>query len=275
MKSKIYISLIVIGLLISIKGYTQADTIAKFTVAIEDNSMFIEEAYNQEYRVLQHISNLVFLPNLKDNFFYAFTQEWPAFGLKHQLSYSLQYISINAGDFTGLGDILLNYRYQLSYKNSFITSSPRLSIIIPSGNKNKGLGNGSWGLQANLPLSKRWSNHYINHFNIGATYLFKVKENDINFNKPLVSYFAGISSIWLVTERFNLMLECLTNITANPDLNNKVTYTNQTILAPAFRYAIDINKLQIVPGISVPLTFTKNSKMETGAFLYLSFEHEF
>ena len=275
MKIKVYISSFVIGLLISIKCYSQADTIAKFTPAIEDNSMFIEEAYNQEDRVLQHISNLVFLPNLKNNFFYAFTQEWPAFGLKHQLSYTLQYNSFNRGDIVGLGDILINYRYQLSYKENFIACSPRLSFIIPSGNKNKGLGSGSWGLQANLPLSKRWTNHFINHLNIGATYLFKVKEDNINFNKSLVSYFVGISSIWLVTEKFNLMMECLTNFNVNPDLNNKVTYTTQTILAPAIRYAIDIKKLQIVPGISVPLTFTENSKMEVGGFFYLSFEHEF
>lgn len=255
--------------------FSQSVNKEKLTPAIEDNSMFIEEAYNQEDRVLQHISNLVFLPNLKDNFFYAFTQEWPAFGLNHQLSYTLQYNSFNRGNVTGLGDILINYRYQLSYKENFIACSPRLSIIIPSGNKNKGLGSGSWGLQANLPLSKRWTNHFINHFNIGATYLFRVKDDNINFNKSLMSYFAGISSIWLVTEKFNLMLECLTNFNANPDLNNKVTYTTQTILAPAIRYAIDINKLQIVPGISVPLTFAENSKIEVGGFFYLSFEHKF
>lgn len=273
---KIKLFALSITLLLSFSySFSQSVNKEKLTPAIEDNSMFIEEAYNQEDRVLQHISNLVFLPNLKDNFFYAFTQEWPAFGLNHQLSYTLQYNSFNRGNVTGLGDILINYRYQLSYKENFIACSPRLSIIIPSGNKNKGLGSGSWGLQANLPLSKRWTNHFINHFNIGATYLFRVKDDNINFNKSLMSYFAGISSIWLVTEKFNLMLECLTNFNANPDLNNKVTYTTQTILAPAIRYAIDINKLQIVPGISVPLTFAENSKIEVGGFFYLSFEHKF
>jgi hypothetical protein len=256
-------------------SYSQTENKDKFLPAIEDNSMFIEEAYNQEDRVVQHISNLVFLPNMKDNYYYAFTQEWPAFGLKHQLSYTVQYNSYNRGDITGFGDILINYRYQLSYKENFIACSPRLSIIIPSGDKNKGLGSGSWGLQTNLPLSKRWSNHFSNHFNFGVNYLFKVKENDISFNKSLVSYFAGISSIWLISEKFNLMLECLTNFNANPDLKNKVIYTNQTILAPAFRYAINIKKLQIVPGVSLPLTFEKNLKASAGAFFYLSFEHEF
>jgi len=274
---KIEVVPIAIILLIPFTIYSQSETDNKnlFSPAIEDNSMLIEEAYNQEDRVVQHISNFVFLPNLKDNFFYAFTQEWPAFGLKHQLSYTLQYNSFNKGAVNGLGDLLINYRYQLSYKESFVLCSPRLSLIIPTGNKNKGLGFGSWGLQTNLPISKRWTNHFINHINLGTTYLFKVREDVINFNKPLVSYFGGISLIWLVTEKFNLMLECLSYLNANPELNNKVTYSNQTIIAPAFRLAVTINNLQIVPGFSLPITFADNSKTEIGDFLYLSFEHKY
>lgn len=256
-------------------GYSQSRDTVSFSPAIEDNSMFIEEAYNQEDRVVQHISNFVFLPNLQDNFVYAFTQEWPAFGLKHQLSYTFQYNSFNKGADAGIGDLLINYRYQLSYKESFVTCSPRLSVIIPTGNSKKGLGTGSWGLQANLPISKRWTNHFINHFNIGSTYLFRVEEKELNFDKPLLSYFVGLSSIWLVTEKFNLMLEGVENWNANPDLNNKVRYTSQTIIAPGFRFAIDIKDLQIVPGLTVPISFSENSKTEAGAFIYLSFEHPF
>jgi hypothetical protein len=261
--------------LISSQAYSQAEQSEKFIPAIEDNSMFIEEAYNQEARVVQHISNLVFLPNLKDNFYYSFTQEWPVFSIKNQLSYSVLYNSLDKGTSSGLGDMMINYRYQLSYKEDFIACSPRLSIIIPTGNKDKGLGYGSWGLQAGIPFSKRWTNHFISHLNIGSTYLFNVRQEDAHFNNSLVSYSAGISAIWLLTEKLNLMLECLTNFTANPGLNNNVIYTHQTILAPAFRYAIDLKKLQIVPGISVPFTFNKDSKVETGGFFYLSFEHGF
>ena len=275
MRTRSFLSVFATIILFSIKCYSQSKESVSFTPAIEDNSMFIEEAYNQENGVVQHISNFVFIPNLKDNFYYAFTQEWPAFGLKHQLSYTLQYNSNARGDVTGFSDVLINYRYQLSYKDKYIVCAPRFSIIIPTGNQDKGLGNGSWGMQVNLPLSKRWTNHFINHFNIGATYLFKVKDVERDFNKPLVSYFAGISTIWLISEKFNFMVEFITNRTANPGLNNDVTYTNQTILAPGIRYAININKLQILPGLSVPFTFTKNSKTETGVFIYLSFEHEF
>lgn len=266
-----------IFLIINNNNFAQTENKSSFTTAIEDNSMFIEEAYNQENKVVQHISNFVFLPNLKDNFQYAFTQEWPAFGLDHQLSYTFQYISIGneAENINGIGDLLINYRYQLSYKENFIACSPRLSIIIPTGNSDKGLGTGSWGMQVNIPVSKRWTNHFINHFNFGSTVLFNLKKEEINYNKSQISYFAGLSSIWLVTEKFNLMFECISNLVANPDFNNKDCYSNTTILAPAFRYAFNIKKIQIVPGISLPFSITKNSKTEMGGFFYLSLEHAY
>jgi hypothetical protein len=271
-KAQLYILITIITLYVN-SVYAQTSSRPEFSTAIEDNSMFIEEAYNQEDRVVQHISNLVFLPNLEDNYYYTFTQEWPAFGLKHQLSYTLQYNWMDKGSSTGPGDILLNYRYQLWYKQDVVACSPRLSLIIPSGDKNKGMGGGSWGLQANLPVSKRWTNHFINHFNAGATYLFKVEQDEIHYKKSLVSYFAGFSSIWLLTEKFNLMLEYLANFNASPGNGNKAVYTSQSVIAPAIRYAIDIKGLQIVPGLSLPFTLQHGSKTEAGGFIYLSFEH--
>jgi hypothetical protein len=275
MRTSAFMLILVTGIMLSLDCFSQSRPGEKFITAIEDNSMFLEEAYNQEDRVVQHISNLVFLPNLRDNFFFAFTQEWPAIGFKHQLSYTLQYSSFNRGAAAGFGDIMINYRYQLAYKQDFAAFSPRLSLIIPSGSKEKGTGSGSWGLQVNLPFSKRWTNQFVSHLNLGTTCLFSVNRDDINFSKSLISYFAGISSIWLVSTKFNLMLECLTSINADPGLNNSISYTSQTILAPAVRYAINIKKLQVVPGISLPITFSKSSNAQIGGFLYLSFEHEF
>ena len=269
------IALLACGLVSTHPAFSQTENTDKFVPAIEDNSMFIEEAYNQEERVVQHISNLVFLPNLEDNFYYSFTQEWPVFSIKHQLSYSLQYTSLNKGKSTGLGDIMLNYRYQLSYKQDFAACSPRISLIIPTGNEKKGLGNGSWGMQICLPISKRWSNQFVTHLDLGTTYLFKVKQDDIGFNRSMWGYYGGFSTIWLLSANFNLMLECLTTFTPTPQINNKVTYSNTSLLAPAFRYAINFKNLQIVPGLSLPFTLTEDSKTEMGAMVYLSFEHGF
>lgn len=126
-----------------------------------------------------------------------------------------------------------------------------------------------------MPISKRWSNQFINHVNLGTSYYFKVKQEEVGFNHSLINYFAGISSIWLLSEKFNLMLEYMTYFNAKPDQDNKVRYLNENIIAPAFRYAIDVKNLQIVPGISVPLSLSKSDGAQIGLFFYLSFKHPY
>src|SRR3954464_4411803 len=80
-----------------------------------DNSFLIEEAYNQEEGVVQHIFNVVygfdkFSGAGARKFDFVFTQEWPAWGQAHQLSYTIPYTNLRAGHQTvdGLGDVLLN-----------------------------------------------------------------------------------------------------------------------------------------------------------------------
>src|ERR1700694_558365 len=79
--------------------------------AIQDNSFLLEEAYNQESGVVQHISS--FIRSSSGNWTYSFTQEWPLGGIRHQLSYTIP-IQHAYPTGTGLGDIALNYRYQLA-----------------------------------------------------------------------------------------------------------------------------------------------------------------
>ncbi len=55
---------------------------------IQDNSFLVEEAYNQEAGVVQHISTFTRFQESKD-WIYTFTQEWPVGGLKHQFSFTL------------------------------------------------------------------------------------------------------------------------------------------------------------------------------------------
>src|ERR1051325_5092878 len=57
---------------------------------IEDNSFLIEEAYNQEPGVVQHIFNATYVNDPKNRgWTFSFTQEWPVFGQEHQLSYTI------------------------------------------------------------------------------------------------------------------------------------------------------------------------------------------
>lgn len=52
---------------------------------IQDNSFLLEEAYNQEAEVVQHIQSFMYMKRSKD-WVYTFTQEWPVPDETHQLS---------------------------------------------------------------------------------------------------------------------------------------------------------------------------------------------
>src|ERR1044071_8602709 len=78
---------------------------------IQDNSFFIEEAYNQEAGVVQHIFNLpIDFTNGSREIAPSFTQEWPVFSQTHQLSYTIPYVFTE--DENGMEDMRLNYRLQ-------------------------------------------------------------------------------------------------------------------------------------------------------------------
>jgi hypothetical protein len=264
--------------LLRLVAYAQpvADS-ARFSKAIEDNSYFIEEAYNQEDRVVQHINNARYSLVSSHDFAYSFTQEWPVFSQRHQISYTIGFSSLNSGRVFGFNDVILNYRYQLTSHDAFITIAPRISLIIPTGNAKKALGTGVFGYQFNLPASKRISNSFVCHANVGYTLLPNVEsagtENTISHNT--YSFLnMGASTIWLVSYRTNLMLEVLYIISHEADESSGMITYGQTIISPGLRHAFDLKSLQIVPGIAVPVLI-QNNQAEFGLFFYLSFEHPF
>lgn len=255
----------------------QAADSSGFSKAIEDNSYFIEEAYNQEDRVVQHISNGRYSLLSSHDFAYSFTQEWPVFSQKHQFSYTIGFSSLNSGNVFGLNDVILNYRYQLTGHDAFITLAPRVSLIIPTGNAKKDLGTGVFGYQFNLPASKRISNKFVFHANAGFTLLPNVESTDAYDEVTQNNFTAinlGASSIWLVNYRTNLMLEVLYNILHEAGPVSGMVTQGQLIISPGIRHAFDLKSLQIVPGIAVPLLI-QNDNTEVGLFFYLSFEHPF
>jgi hypothetical protein len=107
---------------------------------IRDNSFLVEEAYNQEARVVQHVSVLSLARGAGD-WEYGFTQEWPAGGQRHQLSLTVPLLSI--ADASGVGDIAVNYRYQLAFDDASGNAiAPRLSLILPTGSTRRDAGPG-------------------------------------------------------------------------------------------------------------------------------------
>src|SRR6266542_5640641 len=81
---------------------------------IQDNSFLMEEAYNQEEGVVQHIST--FQRSRGGAWLGSLTQEWPVPKQTHQFSYTIPYArtSGDSASTAALGDIALNYRYQLA-----------------------------------------------------------------------------------------------------------------------------------------------------------------
>ncbi|MBN2577554.1 MAG: hypothetical protein JXB10_01000 [Pirellulales bacterium] len=259
-------------------------------VSILDNSFFIEEAYNQEPGVIQHIFNL--MPawehgvNAQRDVNFLFTQEWPIFSQRHQFSYSIPLQrydqeppggSQQAG---GLGDIFLNYRYQLlnDLNGDYIACAPRASLILPSGDPVKGLGNGVLGYEIAFPVSKTLERWELN-FNAGLTKVPGAKgvvDPDLPFaGTNLDGNHVGGSAVYFLRPNFHLMLEHLSIWT--DELNFDGTKDNQylSFVLPGFRWApYTEGETQWVLGLGLPLGLSDETP-DVGIFFYMSFEHRF
>jgi hypothetical protein len=252
-------------------AYASVPSGAQEVRKLQDNSFLLEEAYNQEDGVIQHIQAFQYLQG--GDWAYTFTQEWPVPTQKHQFSYTIPYLQLNddGQSRTGFADVLLNYRYQAVLKGP-VAFAPRVSLIAPTGDRKKGLGTDAWGVQGNLPLSLELGDRWVTHWNLGATLLPGATSPDgAQADLTWINY--GASVIYLVDDHFNLMLEAAGWTNDRFSDGGKVEKEHLFFLNPGMRYAIDVDSgLQIVPGLSFPIGIGPSAG-EFGVFLYLSFEH--
>ena len=215
---------------------------------ITDNSFLVEEAFNQETGVVQNIFQWT---RARDGSWAAtFTQEWPAPGMTHQLSYTLPFAA--TGEATGIGDVFLNYRFQLRKETEHGPAiAPRLSLILPTGNEARDLGTGTAGVQVYLPASKQFGNFYL-HGNAGYTWIPDVQRTP---------QFAG-SGIWRVAPMLNLMLEGIVNG------DESVT------VSPGFRRGWNFGEKQLVIGLAAPIT-RADGRATAALLTYFSYELPF
>jgi hypothetical protein len=191
--------------------------VAQEPAPIADNSFLIEEAFNQESGVVQHISTLLRAGRVWS---YSFTQEWPLAGQRHQLSYTIPVEQ-------GVGAVAINYRQQVTGIGGGTAFAPRLSVLVPTDSDD------GTALQLNLPISTMLARPVVAHVNAGAT--------ATRHSKTL--YNAGTSLIWLARPTINVMLELVwTGDAQSGDL----------IVNPGVRWAHNVGSLQVVPGISFP-----------------------
>jgi hypothetical protein len=239
--------------------------------SISDNRFLVEEAYNQESGVVQHIFN--YRRGRDGEWLATFTQEWPAGGQLDQISYTLPLQSSRDAS-ASLGDAAINYRRQvLGRGEDPVWFSPRLSLVVPSGSARKGTGAGGPGLQLNLPLSVRVNRGLVTHWNAGVS--TTRARNALGRRSTVRSVSAGASAIWLAAPTLNLMLESVWDRTEALDDTGLRAAEDHFVILPGLRGALNLSHdLQIVPGIGVPIGIGP-SRGERDLFLYLSFEHPF
>jgi hypothetical protein len=268
-------ALLVLGLLL-ITNMSLAQTSAEGPAPIQDNSFLIEEAYNQEPGVMQHVSLFTHFwgDDGDGSWGYGFTQEYPLGGMSHQGSFTVSVV--RPGDAgTGWGDLLLNYRYQmLGGGLAPVSFSPRASLLIPSGDSDAGRGAGGAGLQLNLPVSALVHPKLVIHANAGTTLVPRAR-NEARERAFTAGVNLAQSFIWLAHPRFNVMLETAWNSVEDVIGPDQTVRSNEVFLAPGIRWAHDFpSGLQIVPGVGMAVGVGPSAASH-GLILYLSFEHPF
>ena len=236
---------------------------------IRDNSFLIEEAYNQEWGVVQHVGTYQRMRGGSGSWGAAFTQEWPVPGERHQLSYTIPF---DRGPDGGLdmGQVAISYRYQVALRSgSPFAVAPRVSLLREIQGSSVAQNQSRWGAEVNIPVSAELSRLFVTHFNLGANWT----GDGATLASPSEAFIGG-SLIFLAHPRFNLMVEALASEEGGVSILGGGD-GGALHVAPGFRGAIDFpSGLQVVPGVAFPIGAGRSSG-ERGIYLYLSFEHPF
>ena len=152
--------------------------------------------------------------------------------------------------------------------------SPRLTLLLPSGDRKRSLGAGGLGIQVSLPLSLVLSDRFVTHWNAGATFTPSATDAS-GETASLASWNAGQSVVWLAHPRFNLLLETVVNsVQAFSDGGGTERHTD-VLVSPGARFAFNLpDDLQIVVGAAAPIGLGANHG-QNSVFLYFSVELPF
>lgn len=214
---------------------------------IRDNSFLIEEAYNQDRNVVQHIG--VYTAGRGGEWAFNFTDEWPVGGIRDQVSAGLTLLGDASG--TRFGALALNYRRQMiGGPEAAVVLSPRLSLLADlETSRNTGL-----GMQVNLPITAVLSGAFVSHWNLGAT---------VGVGPAAVN--AGASVVWLASSWMNFLVEGL--------YVGRDGVAPALVVSPGVRWALNAGAVQVVPGIAFPINLA--GRQGDSLLLYFSLEHPF
>jgi hypothetical protein len=235
---------------------------------ILDNSFLVEEAFNQEAGIFQSILGA----NVGEagDWEAAFTQEWPLFGQRHQLSYTIPYAAVDGR--SGVGDLHVHYRWQASVESGRTPAfAPRVSLTLHTGDAASGLGSGSPGWQVNLPFSTQLREVYL-HWNAGFTHTPSATIGPAEHN--LFTPHAAVSGVWRVRPMVNVLLESVAEWEPRLDADGIMRHEAALTLSPGVRVGKNIGRTQTVLGVAMPVT-VDGSATTFGVFGYVSYERPF
>jgi hypothetical protein len=240
---------------------------------IKDNLFLLEEAYNQDPGVVQHIQSFSLDPKNRQ-WLYTFTDEWPVPTDLHQLSVMVPLTNPGEGGNAGIGDVLLNYRIQAIGRGGVghVAMAPRLSLVVPTGSYRNITGRGGAGIQACLPVSFELGESFATHLNIGLTFTPRARAPG-GYTTSAFDASGGVALVWLALPWLNPLVEVVALSTEEIDDDQTTTRQPSVVVNPGLRGAINFESgLQIVPGVSMPV---ERSSDGTGVsvLFYLSFEH--
>ena len=231
-----------------------------------DNSFLLEEGYNQDPGMVQSVQTFSFQPGI-DAWDYSFSQEWPAWERKHQLSYTVPAGRANGEG--GVGDIQITYRHNLlHWDDDVFILSARATLVLPTGNAARGLGAGSFGVQTAAAVSVLPLKWLQFNTNLAMSFPFDAA--------PAAggSFTFGQSVVWKAHNHFNALVEAIYVHPVTPQ-GDGGTVAPDLFISPGVRFSIDLPfGIQVVPGVAVPIGVGPSAG-SWNLFFYLSVENPF
>ncbi len=160
--------------------------------------------------------------------------------------------------------------------------SPRVSLIVPVGDEERGLGSGRWGLQFNLPVSKQVGDFYL-HGNAGVTWLPSAAHGSVSRRRAsrrrkTSSSSSPFSPAVPSTACGRCSTSCSRASSAGDEDVVAASATDREtvfIISPGVRGGWNLGDKQIVVGLAFPVFRARLARRSAGVFGYFSYELPF
>ena len=275
----LFIPLLAFWITSSLAAQEMAGGKPSWTEVLQDNSFLVNEAYNQDPDVVQHVLTGWHFPS--DSLWVCtFDDQWPIGSARHQMDVLVPYGTQGASDPHGFGDLQLGYQYQakLQGEGSAFSFAPGVRLSLPTGSWTRGLGLGGPGIVLGLPISRRLSQHVEVHFNLGGSWFPSAKTlgpHGETLKGSLATLSEGASLVVHVTPLLNLSLEAIGGQAQALGEGGRKMWGSTAILSPGAAYGINFKGgAQLVLGLAVPFGLNRQSANRS-LFLYVSLEHRF